>query len=93
MPWALPKKQSSHPKKKIFRVPIVVQQVKNLTNVHEDVGSILGLAQWVMYPALLWLWCRLAAAALILPLAWEFPYATGAALKKQNKIKICNYVQ
>jgi len=32
--------------------------------------------------ALLWLWHRLAAAALIWPLAWEPPYATGAALKK-----------
>ena len=28
-----------------------------------------------------WLWRRLAAAALIQPLAWELPYATGAALK------------
>ena len=35
-------------------------------------------------PVLLWLWCRLAAAALIRPLAWEFPYAAGAALKRQN---------
>ena len=34
---------------------------------------------------LLWLWCRPAAAALIRPLAWEPPYASGAALKKQNK--------
>ena len=32
-------------------------------------------------PALLWLWCRLAAAALIQPLAWELPYAMSAALK------------
>ena len=32
-------------------------------------------------PALLWLWCRLAAAALLGPLAWEPPCATGAALK------------
>ena len=31
---------------------------------------------------LLWLWCRPAAAALIGPPAWEFPYAAGAALKK-----------
>jgi len=36
---------------------------------------------------LLWLWCRLAAVALIRPLAWETPYAMGAALKKQNKTK------
>ena len=34
--------------------------------------------------ALLWLWRRLAATALIGPLTWEPPYATGAALKKEN---------
>ena len=32
-------------------------------------------------PALLWLWCRLAAVAPIGPPAWESPYAMGAALK------------
>ena len=32
--------------------------------------------------ALLWLWRRPAAAALIQPLAWELPYAAGAALKR-----------
>ena len=36
-------------------------------------------------PALLWLWCRPAAAALALPLAWELPYAAGAALEKTKK--------
>ena len=36
-------------------------------------------------PALLWLWCRPAAVALIQPLAWEPPYAAGAALKKKAK--------
>ena len=35
--------------------------------------------------ALLWLWCRLAAVALIRPLAWEPPYAASAALKRQKK--------
>ena len=34
---------------------------------------------------LLWLWCRPAATVLILPLAWEPPYAVGAALKKDKK--------
>ena len=39
-------------------------------------------------PALLWLWHRPAAAALIQPLVWELPYASDAALKRQqNKTK------
>ena len=38
-------------------------------------------------PALLRLWRRPVATALIGPLAWEPPYAPGAALKKQNKTK------
>ena len=33
--------------------------------------------------ALLWLWCRLPAAALIRPLAWELPFAACVALKKR----------
>ena len=36
--------------------------------------------------ALLSLWCRPAATALIGPLAWEPPYATGVALKRQKKV-------
>ena len=38
-------------------------------------------------PALLWLWHRPATVALILPLAWEPPYATDVALKRQKKKK------
>ena len=34
--------------------------------------------------ALLWLWRRPAATALIRPLAWEPPYATGAALNRKK---------
>ena len=35
-------------------------------------------------PELLWLWCRLAATALIRPLASELAYALGVALKRQK---------
>ena len=35
--------------------------------------------------ALLWLWHRLVATALILPLAWDPPYTTGVALKKKKR--------
>ena len=37
--------------------------------------------------ALLWLWCRPAAVALIRPLAWESPCAVGAALEKTKRQK------
>ena len=36
-------------------------------------------------PELLWLWHRPAATALMRPLAWDPPYATGVALEKTKK--------
>ena len=33
----------------------------------------------------LWLWCRPLATALIRPLAWEPPHASGMALEKTKK--------
>ena len=38
-------------------------------------------------PALLWLWHRPEAMALIQPLVWELPYATPEALKNERKKK------
>ena len=57
------------------------------TRNREVTGLIPGLAQWVKELALLWLWCRLAATALIRPLAWEPPYAADSALKGQKTKK------
>ena len=41
--------------------------------------------------ALLWLWHRPAAIALIQPLAWEPPYAVDAALKRHTYIQNVHY--
>ena len=65
----------------------MAQWLTNPTRNHEVVGSIPGLSQWVGDPALLWLWCRPAATAMIRPLAWEPPYAMGASLEKGKKTK------
>ena len=56
-------------------VPIMAHQLRNLTSSLEDASSIPGLAKGVQELVLLWLCCRPAAAALILPLAWKPPCA------------------
>ena len=66
----------------------MAQWLKNPTSISEGVGSIPGLTQWVGDPALQWaLWYVPAASAPVGPLAWEPPYATGAALKRQQTQK------
>ena len=44
-------------------------------------------------PELLWLWHWPVAVAPIRPLAWETPYATGVALKRQKYKKKKNPTQ
>ena len=84
-----------------------LSRLRTQRSVHEDVGSIPGLTQWIknlafatscgishrcgLDPVLLWLWCRLAATAPIQPLAWELPYAPGVALKRSVQIEL-NYL-
>ena len=62
----------------------MAQWLANPTRNHEVSGSIPGLAQRIKNPVLLWLWCRPVAMALIRPLAWEPPNATGVAQEMEK---------
>ena len=65
-------------------VPIVAQwkqiQLGTVGLGVRSLASLSGLRIWRCRE----LWCRPAATALIRPLAWELPYAVGAALKKMK---------
>ena len=69
----------------------MAQQVKNLTGIHEDAGSILS---GLRIRCCCKLWCRsrmqlrsgiAVAVTPFLPVAWEPPHAAGGPLKKEKK--------
>ena len=76
--------------------------VTNPTGIHElwvqFLAPLSGLCVWCCHELwyvsqtclgfyLQWLWCRLAATALIRPLAWEVPCVMVASLKSRNERK------
>ena len=92
--------------KSFFRSSRLGSAETNLTrNLEVAVWSLASLGGWRIQHccelwcryrrdsdlALLWLWHKLAATALIRPLAREPPYAAGVALKKRQKKKRKNY--
>ena len=65
-----------------------VQSLTSLSGLRSGVAVSCGVGcRCSSDPALLWLWHRPAAVALIQPLAWELPCTLGAALKKNKNQK------
>ena len=64
-----------------------VQSLALLSGLRVHIAVSCGVGRKCgLDPALLWLWCRPVATALIRSLAWEPPYALGAAPEKtKNK--------
>ena len=71
----------------LLGVPIVAQRKRTLPgSMRMRVQSLASLSRLgIQCGHELWRWCRLAAATPIRPLAWELPYAAGAALKRKKK--------
>ena len=85
-------------------VPVVVQQKRIwLASMRMQVQTLAFLSglpilcchelwcrlqMWLRSSAFLLLWYKPAATAPIWPLAWELPYAIGAALKRPKKKKV-----
>ena len=92
----MPRVQPEKSKKKKKKKSLILINLKNKISWSSCWGSAVTnptsiMRMWVWsWPclvedlALLWLWCRSAAVTLIPPLAWEFPYATGAAIKEKK---------
>ena len=71
-----------------------VQSLVSISGLRSDIAMICGVGQRrSLGLALFWLWCRLAAVAPIGPLAWELPYAAGAAQKRKSKKINCSVVE
>ena len=83
-------------------VPILVQQkriqLETIRLLVQSLASLISQGSGITMScsvghrrssdlALLWLWRRLAAVAPVRPLAWEPPYAMGAAPKRQKTKK------
>ena len=73
-------------------VPVVAQRVKNLTGIHEDVGLIPGLTQWVKGSGIAdmaQIWCCCSCGIGWQVQLWFDPslgttYAVSVALKREK---------